>query len=217
QINFKSTRLVGEWIEGHNDGLFYLDEITILNTEECTVLPEDAQPITEPPTAPPTVSPNMMSCNFDNQDFCNWQVPPGDVKWDLSNSLQGTNHLGPIMDHTTGQGYFLTMTPKSGQHGVVTGTAKLISPDITTDATKMCLRFWYHMNGANVGTLSVHHTSIGKDVDVWSRKGFQSNAWLEAFIGVTQDTEETFVIEFVAVQGKDLLSNVAVDDILLFK
>jgi hypothetical protein len=45
----------------------------------------------------------------------------------------------------------------------------------------MCLTFWYHMYGSNIGTLNVYTSSFGHlGSTVWSQYGNQGNQWRKA-------------------------------------
>jgi hypothetical protein len=46
----------------------------------------------------------------------------------------------------------------------------------------MCLRFWTHMYGNGIGTLSVllSDTSESKEREIWSLSGEAGNAWYQA-------------------------------------
>lgn len=64
QINMVATRLAGSWTEGHTHGLVSMDELEVLITAECHLVPPDAVPVTTP--APPsTVRPTgTLSIHF---------------------------------------------------------------------------------------------------------------------------------------------------------
>lgn len=44
------------------------------------------------------------------------------------------------------------------------------------EAGPKCLKFWYHMYGSNMGTLSV----LRNETQVWTKTGDQGNAWHRA-------------------------------------
>ncbi|KAK8747589.1 hypothetical protein OTU49_016478, partial [Cherax quadricarinatus] len=72
QVEFIATRLEGNWSLGHSNGLIYLDDVEILSSSDCTLLPPDAVPSSTTPTmstAVPTVTPSEASCNFSNKNF----------------------------------------------------------------------------------------------------------------------------------------------------
>lgn len=63
---------------------------------------------------------------------------------------------GPHADHTTGipfQGHYMVINTNTE---VFTKRARLISPLYKTSAQTLCLKFYYHMYGVNLGTLRVY-------------------------------------------------------------
>ncbi|XP_037797165.1 MAM and LDL-receptor class A domain-containing protein 2-like, partial [Penaeus monodon] len=141
QVNMVATRLAGSWTEGHTHGLVSMDELEVLITAECHLVPPDAVPVTTPAppsTIRPTVSPTTASCDFGDQTFCEWRSQPGDVTWSLLNGIVQTHSLGPLSDHTALDGYFMTLTPTIGD---LKGEATLISPELSP-TEDLCMRFW---------------------------------------------------------------------------
>lgn len=54
-----------------------------------------------------------------------------------------------------------------------------------TTAAK-CLRFWYHMKGAHIGTLNVYFKIIGLSNSIlWSLSGAQGNNWIQAQVPIS--------------------------------
>ncbi|MPC75907.1 MAM and LDL-receptor class A domain-containing protein 1 [Portunus trituberculatus] len=155
---------------------------------------------------------NEVSCDFNNGDLCQWSSGSSDViEWLLESDVHNTHGVGPLADHTTGDGYFISLTPT---HDRNEGVAVIVTPELTaTSAQDFCLRWWYHMDGSDVESLSVHLITLkeGKETVVWTKKGFQTSWWTEAFVGI--HINEAFVLEFRGSQGKNLLSNLALDDI----
>ncbi|KAG7165102.1 MAM and LDL-receptor class A domain-containing protein 2-like 3 [Homarus americanus] len=146
EIEFMAKRLEGSWSLGHNDGLTYLDDIDIDVFQTCTYVPPDAVPTTIPPTmstAQPTVPPSIASCDFSDKTFCNWENIPGSVTWSIQNSSSNTHHVGPLMDHTTGDGYFMSLTPTSSKSK---GVATVFSPELTPTETAGWLESYIGIN-----------------------------------------------------------------------
>ena len=75
--------------------------------------------------------------------------------------------------------------------------ANMASPMIST-ASPHCLRFWYHMYGTSINTLSVYSdrsddSSTGPvGSPIWSHYGNQTNEWLRGT--VTEFEPETFQV-----------------------
>lgn len=81
--------------------------------------------------------------------------------------------------------------------------------------TPLCLRFWTHMYGNGIGTLtiSISDTREGEDRDIWSLTGEAGNAWYQAEVPVS--SANPFKIIIIAKIGKNNLGDIAVDDVSL--
>lgn len=60
--------------------------------------------------------------------------------------------------------------------------AKLASPVVSNGNGDYCLSFWFHMYGADIGSLNVHIVDSTGDNTVWSRSGDQGNSWFKAVV-----------------------------------
>jgi len=57
--------------------------------------------------------------------------------------------------------------------------ARLVSPTHAAAPKSLCLTFWYHMYGADIGALNIYTRqggSLGKSI--WTQKGDMGNRWL---------------------------------------
>lgn len=45
---------------------------------------------------------DQLSCNFSDENFCDWHHGGGDVLWLLESNIWSTHDVGPLVDHTTG-------------------------------------------------------------------------------------------------------------------
>ena len=61
--------------------------------------------------------------------------------------------------------------------------ARLISDWLEPNKT-MCLQFWYHMQGKDVGKLNVYITANFSQNQIWSQEGNQGNRWLFAQVPI---------------------------------
>ena len=65
-------------------------------------------------------------------------------------------------------------------------TARVESEVIMGTNTGMCLRFWFHMKGAHIGTLNVYLKIIGISNSIlWSLSNAQGNNWLQAQVPIS--------------------------------
>ena len=64
--------------------------------------------------------------------------------------------------------------------------ARIDSPKTVAPSTGACVRFWYHMHGVDVGSLTVHTVDgkSGLGPACWTRKGDYLDRWLEASIDI---------------------------------
>lgn len=58
------------------------------------------------------------------------------------------------------------------------------SPSVTATSPK-CLRFWYHMYGADIGTLNVYARQTSLRKPSWSKSGTQGNIWKSAEVDIS--------------------------------
>ncbi|MFC2110944.1 lamin tail domain-containing protein [Bacteroidota bacterium] len=139
----------------------------------------------------------------------NWQI-------DVSNT--SSSNTGPSGDHTLGTtaGKY-AFTETSG--GSLGSTTYLTSPCANFgNVNAVVMKFWYHMYGAAMGTLSVEQKVSGTWVATgWSKTAQQHSsmgaAWSEAVISINPAAE---AIRFKGVRGSSFTSDMAVDDITVY-
>jgi len=91
---------------------------------------------------------------------------------------------GPTTDHTlqSASGFYI-YTEATGKK--YKDKARIVSP-MESSTKGSCLKFWYHMYGANMGTLSIFlKTSRGFGRPLWREVGNQGNAWRVASVTIT--------------------------------
>lgn len=90
--------------------------------------------------------------------------------------------------------------------------AILTLPHIYKTGPRCELRFWYHMMGSGVGTLTATATDhSGKVVARWRKDGEQSAQWLQG--GLYMPHADDVTITFAAVRGNNYQGDIALDDI----
>ena len=66
--------------------------------------------------------------------------------------------------------------------------------------TGKCLRFWYHMQGAHIGTLNVYMRIIGVSTSIiWSLSGQQGTNWYQGQLPI-QSGGRNFQVRILRVQ-----------------
>ena len=138
-----------------------------------------------------------------------------DIDWRTNNGGTASAATGPSSDFTTGinTGKYLYLE-SSGSCEF--NEAHLISPCLSlSNSTSPLLSFYYHMYGADMGTLNVDifdgiewHNSIMPELS-----GNQGNSWREQTIDLSAFSGDTILIRFRGVTGADFTSDIAIDNI----
>lgn len=96
-------------------------------------------------------------------------------------------------------------------------TARLISQQFSPVSVRgRCLRFWYHMFGADIGTLNViQKTGPGNrsEILLWTLSGQQGNTWLNGMVSLSKSPNRNYWIVFEGVRGNGYRGDIAIDDI----
>ncbi|EDV21956.1 uncharacterized protein TRIADDRAFT_59472 [Trichoplax adhaerens] len=155
-------------------------------------------------------------CNFEN-GLCTWSQVTGndDFDWTVGQGQTVSSATGPSTDHTTGNilGKYLYVEGSFPQK--TNETAKLASAVLVpaTASSACTLRFWYNMNGQDMGTLSVYYwtTYGGTMTPLWSKSRNLGDTWYRVSIPLTSNNNFQVVIQGRA--GPGYASDMAIDDI----
>ncbi|XP_024085884.1 MAM and LDL-receptor class A domain-containing protein 1-like isoform X4 [Cimex lectularius] len=158
-------------------------------------------------------------CTFEG-GFCGWlNEENDDFDWSLGRGSRNPS-TGPATDRSSfiyggmegGYTYIDSSYPR--RPGDV---ARLSSAEFepTSPDTPLCLRFWTHMFGNGVGSLSIliSDTRERQDREIWSLSGEAGNAWYQAEVSVS--SQNAFKIVLLGKIGKNNLGDIAIDDISL--
>nr|XP_054757474.1 MAM and LDL-receptor class A domain-containing protein 1-like [Lytechinus pictus] len=125
---------------------------------------------------------SVANCDFED-DMCGYeQADDDDFDWTRNQWRTPSDNTGPTYDHTTmtSEGWYMYM--ESSSPNLQDMETRLISPliDLTT---RLCLHFWYHMFGREVGTLNVltlRKSAKPSDIGsvVWTRSGQVGDQWM---------------------------------------
>eukprot|EP00794_Sanderia_malayensis_P017044 gene17044-18759_t len=204
QIPLRSGRrnyqLVFEAERGQDyQGDIAIDDIALSSiTGSCTLRPSKAVP---------------WGCNFES-GTCNWQQATDDsFNWRRNRGQTGSVQTGPRYDHTLGNmyGYYMYIETSFGRRN---DFARLLSPVIQGNNTALtrCIKFYYHMYGPHISTLSVYTRSNGRyNPVIWQRNGTQGTVWRYGEVQVM--TADTFQVVFEAKRGISYKGDIAIDDI----
>ncbi len=145
-----------------------------------------------------------LQSTTDNQD---WAIGTDGVPY--------TANTGPINDHTTGGNtYLFTEASAPAQPGDI---YDLLSPCISTSALGIpTLSFWYHLHGADIGSLEVAVLANGNANTVFTISGPQQTAetdpWQQAIIPIA-GFGDTLQLRFRGIRGNGIQGDIAIDDI----
>ncbi len=149
----------------------------------------------------------------------NWEQDQGDDDdWTFDAAGTGSINTGPDVDHTLGTsvGKYAYMEVSIVLNGEV---VNLISPCIDlTGLFAPKLNFWYHMWGAQIGTLSVDVLdATGTYVQVWTLSGDQGNVWREALVDLTNYSGSIIKLRFRGQSLGCCAGDMAIDDINVYE
>ncbi|XP_039999689.1 MAM and LDL-receptor class A domain-containing protein 1-like [Xiphias gladius] len=167
------------------------------------------------PSTTAEVLPSHPVCNLDcgfNSNLCSWnQMTTDAFDWTWQNGSTPTLMTGPSADHT-GDGHYLYIEANSASLG---DTARLISSECS-DSGPQCLQFWYHMYGS-ADTMGIHVYLLQNRVAdaFWWKRNDQGNMWHLAQVDIA--TTGTFQIIFEGRRGSNDQSDVAIDDVKLYR
>ncbi len=138
-----------------------------------------------------------------------------DVDWRVNAGTTVSANTGPSIDHTLGtaSGKYVYLETSGTCNNM---TARLESPCFSLNGFSNAeLRFWYHMFGANMGSLHVDViTQSGTDLDVVVPvSGDQGDQWHEMVVDLSAYLDESVTIIIRGVTGTSFTSDMAIDDI----
>ncbi|MCD4650591.1 MAG: pre-peptidase C-terminal domain-containing protein [Candidatus Cloacimonetes bacterium] len=150
-------------------------------------------------------------------DPCWSQATDDERDWDIHTGSTPSNGTGPSSDHTTGTGYYAfyeTTNPVSqgDECHLLTSCFDL------TGLTAPTMEFYYHMYGANMGTLSIDIFDVNAGVwtdNLWTLSGDQGDLWQLGSFGIG-GMGDIIQLRFRGSAGNGFASDMAIDDIFIF-
>ncbi|MFK7922855.1 MAG: PKD domain-containing protein [Bacteroidia bacterium] len=143
----------------------------------------------------------------------------GNVGWHVGEDGAGYSiGTGPVDDHTNGGSNYIYL--ESSVPALPGEVFELYSPCINlTNLNLPGLSFWYHMFGADMGTLEIDIISGGVVDTVFSLSGQQQTAetddWQQTIIPLLNYSGVIQVV-FRGIRGADFTSDIAIDDVNIF-
>ncbi|KAK7069135.1 hypothetical protein SK128_025174 [Halocaridina rubra] len=144
--------------------------------------------------------PDIWSCNF-KDDVCGMKNVEGFTgTWDRNNTL---GQIPGVPDT-----WYITM------HGE--GYAAIETPMIESSSSPCCFTFYYYLNGAKGGALSVIPRYDVDDLGeaLWTQGRPQGDQWIQAHVDITMLSPVSVVFE--GLKGVNQDSVIAVDEIAVF-
>ncbi|XP_021371353.1 MAM and LDL-receptor class A domain-containing protein 1-like, partial [Mizuhopecten yessoensis] len=155
--------------------------------------------------------PAIGVCNFD-KNLCGWtNDKEDDFDWLRHNRGTGTSQTGPSADHThnNNRGYYLYIEASSPRRP--NDRARLTSQIFRKSNTAKCFQFWYNMQGANIGTLTVIMNVNSVDRTIWTLSGSQTGNWIFGRVPITNN-KNNFKLAIVGTRGNGTKGDIALDD-----
>lgn len=182
--------------------------------EDCADgLDGDAVPIEVPPPPLPVSAPDsaIFWCDF-QEDACGQpDREKADFDWLRDRGPTASQATGPSVDHTYGtlEGVYLyaeaSFPRREGDR------ARFLTPLLPGSGPK-CLIFYYHMFGAEMGSLRVALVEEAREKAVWTREGNGGDLWRSARVDFRAESCQ-FRILFEGRRGAGPAGDLALDDV----
>lgn len=148
---------------------------------------------------------------------CWTNVTGDDIDWEIFTGPTASGSTGPSSGYS-GSGNYI-YTEASYCFGKV-GYIRSVNLNLST--LNSCeLKFYYHMYGADMGSLSVQISTDGGltwSSDLWSKTGNQGDIWTEAVIPMNNYAGlNNVMIQFKGITGPGYRSDLALDEISIYE
>ncbi|XP_062297401.1 MAM and LDL-receptor class A domain-containing protein 1 [Scomber scombrus] len=150
-------------------------------------------------------------CSFEF-DLCSWrQSREDDFDWLIKAGSTPTVGTGPSTDHTLREpsGHYLYLESSFPQ--AAGDNARISGPLLSRRSSECKMRFYYHMSGDGIGTLSVFRSSEGHLHLLLNLTGDQGNYWQMREIPLSYARD--FQVMFEGKVGRNPKGDICLDDI----
>ncbi|XP_041817770.1 MAM and LDL-receptor class A domain-containing protein 1 [Chelmon rostratus] len=150
-------------------------------------------------------------CSFEF-DLCSWrQCQQDDFDWLIKAGSTPTFGTGPLSDHTLrdSSGHYLYLESSFPQ--TAGDIARISGPLLSRRSSQCKMRFYFHMSGDGIGTLSVLRKSEGRLHLLLNLTGDQGSYWQMRDIPLS-DTRD-FQVMFEGKVGRSPKGDICLDDI----
>ncbi|XP_020615666.1 MAM and LDL-receptor class A domain-containing protein 1-like [Orbicella faveolata] len=150
-------------------------------------------------------------CNFES-GLCGLKADKNATfHWTVGSGQTPTESTGPSYDHTSlnKDGSYIFIEASKRNPGE---KARLLSGWIEANET-VCVQFWYHMHGSDIGNLNIYVKTNQSETPVWRLSGDQGNRWRFGQTALNSPSLYKFVLEGTVGDGSK--GDVAVDDLTI--
>ncbi|PFX12464.1 Neuropilin-1 [Stylophora pistillata] len=153
------------------------------------------------------------NCNFQTSRCGLKPDKNATFQWTVGSHQTLTEGSGPSYDHTSfsKDGFYIYIEASRRNFG---DEARLLSDWMKPNET-VCVKFWYHMHGSDIGNLSIYLKTNQSETLVWMVSGDQGNRWRYGQTALNstlwfKDCYFQFVLEGAVGTGSK--GDIAVDD-----
>nr|BAN21313.1 classC scavenger receptor [Riptortus pedestris] len=170
-------------------------------------------------TLPPFCKAADISCNFENETPCNWNIEThddDDFMWHIQQLEPPSRILGtgPKNDHTFSNketGHYLMIETSDYDSGSSLIPARIHSPKFPVPSdNNTCFIFWYHMFGGTVGVLNVF---LNNKV-VFQEMGNHGDRWIKGVVPLTNNGPDLQIM-IEGTHGGGMTGVIGLDDFLI--
>ncbi|XP_033638977.1 MAM and LDL-receptor class A domain-containing protein 1-like [Asterias rubens] len=150
-------------------------------------------------------------CTFE-ADECNWKnYGSGSYDWVRHKGATPNENTGPTYDHTTltDKGYYMYCAASANTGS---GWAEFESPTLHNSAASCQMRFWFHMQGQDIGTLQVYLAESYYFLVPFIISGDQGDRWKEGIAPIGR-IHDSFYVIIEAYRSFTVEGDIAIDDI----
>ncbi|XP_022810271.1 uncharacterized protein LOC111347272, partial [Stylophora pistillata] len=148
------------------------------------------------------------NCNFQTSRCGLKPDKNATFQWTVGSHQTLTEGSGPSYDHTSfsKDGFYIYIEASRRNFG---DEARLLSDWMKPNET-VCVKFWYHMHGSDIGNLSIYLKTNQSETLVWMVSGDQGNRWRYGQTALNSTLWFKFVLEGAVGTGSK--GDIAVDD-----
>ncbi len=153
-------------------------------------------------------------CDFENNDFCNWQNLKliDDFDWTINSGPTSTLGTGPSIDHTlsTTEGKYIYI---ESSYPAETGWKAQLTSEALLNDEEGCMTFWYHMFGSGIGELNLYLTENQSQSLIWQLAGEAGETWMQGLAPFRSKLLHNLLFE--GVVGRSDRGDIALDDLFI--